>query len=430
MQVMTSHPDTARWTHHIPEGEIRRLLKYQVKYYFGGGLPGALPAAKLAGIVRKLGEDMQADIASGDGAFVNQMFNYNKTSGSDHLRKLLMQHLVERQRLKFDPAVDYDKLLITSGGQQSLYALLDVMVNPGDYILSAGPSYLGFVTPAVKLGANVVLCPSDENGLTIEGVEQAIAAVKRVAGVPPKMLYVVSDSDNPSGTTLPEDRRKAFFDIARQENMLIAEDGAYKEIQFGSDRILPIKALDIDNTTVAYVCSTSKEAGVMRIGYSIFPEEIRPQIEKARGFYDLCSPAITQKIAEVYYSFDLNETLNEVLVTYRKRCRAMLSAIREFFPEGIMTEPTGGFFVWWETPHRVEFDSKWFNENVAIPNETLFVPSHAFFPPDGWVVDPRGDLKPFTPPTNGMRLSFSAVPEQRIYEGIEILGSLLKKHLK
>ena len=33
----------AEWTEFIPESEIRKLLLYNVKYYFGGGKPGSLP---------------------------------------------------------------------------------------------------------------------------------------------------------------------------------------------------------------------------------------------------------------------------------------------------------------------------------------------------------------------------------------------------
>ncbi|MEZ4764579.1 MAG: hypothetical protein R3C26_15780 [Calditrichia bacterium] len=63
------------------------------------------------------------------------------------MRKLLLKQLVKRQELAFDPESDFEKMLITAGAQQSIYGLLDATVNPGDYILSAGPSYLGFVTP-------------------------------------------------------------------------------------------------------------------------------------------------------------------------------------------------------------------------------------------------------------------------------------------
>ncbi len=419
----------AQWSYEIPEGEIRRLLKYQVKYYFGGGLPGALPTKTLATIVRNIGADLLEEIGSGNNAAALQLFNYNKTSGSDGLRKLLLKHLVERQHLPLNPETDFHNLIITSGAQQSLYAILDATINPGDYILSAAPSYLGFVTPAVKMGGKVLLCPSDENGIIVDGVLKAIDAVKRHANTTPKLLYVISDSDNPKGTTLPQDRRKALFDIAQKENILIIEDGAYKEIQFGKQRLTPIKSYDTDNAVVAYVASSSKEAGVLRLGYSVFPAELREIVEKARGFYDLCSPMLIQEIAERYYSLNLDEMLTKELAIYRERANAMIEAVGQFFPQGSMTRPTGGFFVWWETLPGVPFDAKQFNEAVAIPNEVLFVPSHAFYPPTGWIVGKNGKLKSFLPRTNGMRLSFSAVPKERIWEGIEVLGNLLKRHL-
>ncbi len=96
----------AEWTHRIPEGEIRRLLKYQVKYYFGGGLPGALAIEELAQIVINIGKELLDDIHSGNNATALHMFNYDKTPGSDNLRRILMTHLVNRQQLQFEPEFD------------------------------------------------------------------------------------------------------------------------------------------------------------------------------------------------------------------------------------------------------------------------------------------------------------------------------------
>ncbi|HQU73317.1 MAG TPA: PLP-dependent aminotransferase family protein, partial [Calditrichia bacterium] len=336
MSVHVQHA-FAKWTEVIPEGEIRRLLKYQVKYYFGGGLPGALATEHLAGIVESVGRDLLAELAAGESGKALQAFNYSKTAGLDSLRLLLLQLLVKRQKLPYIPERDYHQMMITAGAQQSIYALLDATLNPGDFVLSAGPSYLGFVSPVVKLGGKVVLCPSDQQGLTVEGVETAINVIKRRFGVAPKLLYVIPDSDNPKGTTLPWERRQAFFEIAEREDILIVEDAAYKEIQFGGERIAPIKTLDVENLRVAYLASTSKEAGVLRLGYAMLPEDLRAEMEKARGFYDLCSPVLTQMIAERYYHLDLDSILKDVLDIYARRSNAMVESVEKYFPAGEMT---------------------------------------------------------------------------------------------
>ena len=431
MDTISSPPDLyAKWAVELPEGEIRRLLKYQVKYYFGGGLPGALPVKNLATIVKQIGEDILNDLNAGDMESGLKIFNYTKSAGTDSLRKVLLKQLVKRQNLPFDYEKDYHKLLVTAGAQQALYAILDSMINPGDVVLSAGPSYLGFVTPAVKLGAKVVLCPADGEGLIVEEVEKAIYATKASTGRAPKLLYVITDSDNPMGTTMPWERRKALFELCKRENVLIVEDAAYKEIRFNQQRIPPIKSLDSDNQQVLYVCSTSKEAGVLRLGYCVLPDNIRENVEKARGFYDLCSPVLTQLIAERYYSQSLDQLLMQELAVYRRRSKRMIEALSFYFPPGIFTRPSGGFFVWWDATENPDFDAKWFNEYVAIPNDVLYVPSVAFYPPVGYRVDEKGHLLPAYPKKNGMRLSFSAVPEELIVQGIQKLGQLLSEHLK
>ncbi|MHA2232544.1 MAG: hypothetical protein ACXAB4_08625, partial [Candidatus Hodarchaeales archaeon] len=46
----------AGWTNFIPESEIRRLLQYNVRYYYGGGKPGVLPLKTFSQIFKDLAE--------------------------------------------------------------------------------------------------------------------------------------------------------------------------------------------------------------------------------------------------------------------------------------------------------------------------------------------------------------------------------------
>ncbi len=421
--------ELAGWTSVVPESEIRRLLKYKgkVKYYFGGGLPGALAEDVLAKIVKDIGNEMLERVP--DGARALQLFNYGMTAGDVKLRKVLMRNMVNRQHLPFDPEGDYDKIMLTAGSQQSLYGILDTVTNPGDYIIASAPSYLGFVSPAVKLGNKVVLAETDTQGISIDSVQEAISAIKKASGKPPKILYTIPDSHNPKGTTLPEDRRKALFEIGQDEGILIVEDAAYKEIQFTDRRVDPIKKLDTENDVVAYLGTSSKEAGVFRLGYTVFPDFLRNDVEKAKGFYDLCNPVFMQELAYRYYSMDLDKILKDSLAVYQERAKAMVQGINDHFPEGIFTEPTGGFFVWWETEEGVEWNCEEFNTKVAIPNNALFCPSHAFYPPVGY--EAKGDsLVEVGPKYNAMRLSFSAVPASDVSVGMEIIGRHLKGFLR
>jgi 2-aminoadipate transaminase len=272
-----------------------------------------------------------------------------------------------------------------------------------------------------------VTIPTDLQGAIPDYFEGALKLCKKKFGKKPEMIYLVPDSDNPKGTTIPKDRREAIFDLARKHQVLIVEDGAYREIQFRGPRENPIKTLDSENKYVAYLRSTSKEAAVLRIGYSVFPAKLREHVSTDKGYLDLCSPTLVQRMLDIYYRQYIDQVLPKSMEVYRRRCDAMCNAIDATFPAGRRTNPTGGFFIWWESADP-SFDAVQFLEKVALPNEIIYVPGHAFYPLAGYSYQPDTDrMVPVKRPTNTMRISYSYTPEDVIETGIRKLGQLLHK---
>ncbi len=422
--------DFAAWTSFIPESEIRRLLKYNVEYYFGGGKPGALPLETLAQILIDLGREQLQEIAQGHEERVIDDFNYGQTGGKAFLRKTLAKRLIEKDNITLNSENPEEDVTITTGSQQALYAMLDTCIDQGDIILTTSPAYLGFLMPAVKLGAQVVTVPTDLQGAIPDHFEDAIKACKREFGKKPELIYVVPDSDNPKGTTMPKKRREALFEVAHNHKILIIEDGAYREIQFRGPHEKPIKALDTKNELVAYLRTTSKEAAVLRIGYNVFPPQVREHINTDKGYLDLCSPTLVQRMLDIYYRKFIDDVLPKSLAIYRERAETMGKAIDETFPKGQRTQPTGGFFIWWESA-KVSFDAKKFLEETALPNDIIYVPGTAFYPLTGLSFLPdTNELVPVHRPTNTMRISYSYSPPDVIDKGIRKLGRLLKRELE
>ncbi|NHJ13027.1 MAG: PLP-dependent aminotransferase family protein [Candidatus Thorarchaeota archaeon] len=412
----------ATWTSFIAESQIRALLKYKVDYYFAGGKPGIMPTDVFARIMVDLGEQYQKDpkLALDD-------LNYGPTGGHTWFLKTLAKRLCDVRSIPIDCETEYESVSITNGSQQALYALLDTLIDPGDVILTPSPAYLGFLGPAVKLGARVITIPTDLDGIIPEYVEKAVLVSKREFGKVPDILYVVPDSDNPKGTTLPMKRRRALYDICENNNILLLEDSAYYEIQFKKNP-KPIKSLDKDNTRVAYLGTTSKEAAVLRVGYSVLPTNVRNEVLKDKGYLDLCTATLVQRILDEYYRNHIDEAMKKSIPLYKARCDAMAKAIDASFPAGERTDPTGGFFFWWQSEK--EFDSSVFMEKIGIPNDIIYVPGVAFYPISGYALHQNGNgLEPSTPEVNTMRLGFSYVAPDVITEGIERLGKLLSENL-
>ncbi|NHJ02029.1 MAG: PLP-dependent aminotransferase family protein [Candidatus Heimdallarchaeota archaeon] len=411
------YDNLAEWTNFVPESEIRRLLLTQVKYYFGGGKPGSLPIETFKKIMYQLADELDEDGIN--------ILNYGPTSGISSLKKVLFDRMKRVDGINIPNGLD--DILISTGSQQMLYGLLDILLRPHDIVIMARPSYLGFVVPVTKLGGDVLTVPSDMDGLIPEHVESAVTLSEKKFNRTPKAIYVVPDSDNPKGTTLPEKRRKQLYEIAVQHEILLIEDAAYREIQF-SKIPPPIKQYDKENEWVAYLRTSSKEAAVLRLGYSVLPPQMMDPMIKDKGYLDLCTPTLNQKILEIYYSRFIDEVLGYNLKVYEERCDIMRKVIDEYFPtNGMRTNPTGGFFFWYQMKSEA-FDSAKFMEEVAIPNDVLYVPGQAFYPIKGYSVSSDGSkMQGNRIKTNGMRLSFSFTTPDIITEGMERLGKLLQK---
>ncbi len=413
----------ATWTSFIEESQIRALLKYKVKYYFAGGKPGIVPTGVFAKIMADLSERYKKDpvMALDD-------LNYGPTGGQPYFLKTLAERLHRVRGLSIDSETQWERVCITNGSQQAIYALLDTLIDPGDVIITPSPAYLGFLVPAVKLGARVVTVPTDLDGIIPEYVEKAIGVSQEKFGKKPDIVYVVPESDNPKGTTLPWKRRQDLFDISENHKMLIIEDAAYAEIQFKKIP-KPIKSLDKENQRVAYLGTTSKEAAVLRVGYSMLPDSVREQVLKDKGYLDLCTSSFVQRILDEYYRKYIDEAMRVAVPKYKERCTAMAKAIDSDFPAGERTDPTGGFFIWWQSDKK-SFDSSEFMERVAIPNDVMYVPGAPFYPISGFTLTNDGtDLVASVPEANTMRLGFSFEEPKLIAEGIERLGKLLSKEL-
>jgi len=387
-----------------------------------------LPIETLSDILVEISEENKRDYDEGRYGKAISLWNYGPTGGQEFCLRVLADRMRRIDGLYLDEESGWKDVVLTAGSQQALYAILDTMIDPGDVILTPSPAYLGFLAPAFKMGAEIVTIPTDLDGIIPEFVEKAIPLAEKKFGKKPEILYVVPDSDNPKGTTLPWARRKALFDISEKYDLLLIEDQAYKEIQFKGESIKPIKSLDKENNRVAYLRTTSKEAAVLRMGYSVLPKGLKDEVLKDKGYLDLCSPTILQKIMAIYYEKYIDKVLPECLRTYQKNSEAMLKGIEETFPAGKHTKPNGGFFVWYESEKL--FNSKQFLIDVAIPNDIMFVPGAAFYPIKGWALEEDGSkLVSSQAKTNSMRLGYSYNKEDEIYEGITRLGKLLTNEL-
>jgi 2-aminoadipate transaminase len=320
-------------------------------------------------------------------------------------------------------------VIVTTGSQQMLYLVADALIDPGDVVIAANPSYFVFAGTLQSLGAEVLSVPMDEDGMDVDAVDAMLTKLARDGRLSKvKFIYCTSFFDNPTGLTLSGPRRNQLLDVARKHSthhrILILEDAAYRELRYDGEALPSIKSYDERNEFVILTQTFSKPfAPGIKLGYTLLPHDLVDPILQQKGNHDFGSANVCQAIALEAMRNGMYQSHLEVLKReYRKKRDLMLGALDVHMPRhaGIeWTHPHGGLYVWLTLPET--FDTRREAElfDVCVKAGVLYVPGDYCFQPDD-----AGRV-----PGHHMRLSFGQVAPDRIDPGIARLAEVVRSRL-
>jgi len=363
---------------------------------FAGGMPAVsqVPAAAVAQAAH--------DAIIHEGAAALQ---YGSSEGRVQIRSLIVELMAEN-----GVRVCTDDIVVTAGAQQALDLLGKTFLNPGDVIITEGPTYLGALQAFSAYQPDIRCVPLDAEGMRVDLLE---AELKRLGPRGAKFIYTIPNFHNPGGVTMTAERRRRLLELSREYDIPVVEDDPYGRLRFEGGHVKPLRALDDD---VIYLGTFSKIfAPGLRLGWVIAPKPILAKLLLVKQGADLCGSAFAQVAAERYFlGTRWRRVLQGLTRTYGERRDAMLAALDEHFPaEATWTRPEGGFFVWVELPAYVDCNAMLAE---AVEHGVAFVSGEGFFP------DGRG--------RNCMRLAFCYAEPARIEEGIRRLGEVLEDRLE
>ncbi|MFZ6815686.1 PLP-dependent aminotransferase family protein [Undibacterium sp. Rencai35W] len=370
---------------------IREILKVTMRpevISFAGGLPSpeTFPVDRMRAAFDK--------VLSQQGKSALQ---YGPTDGYAPLREFIADSLSTA-----DSKILPEQILMVSGSQQGLDLLGKVLIDEGSKILVETPSYLGALQAFSVYQPHFESVDTDDHGL--------IPASVATKGHGARLMYALPNFQNPTGRTLSLDRRMELVETCARMGIPLIEDNPYGDLCYSGEP-LP-KMLNMNPNGVIYMGSFSKvlTPGI-RLGYVVGPAPLIRKLEQAKQAADLHTATLTQMVVyEVIKDGFLGEHIPTIRSFYSGQCDVMLNAMTKHFPEGVTwTRPEGGMFIWVTLPKHI--DSKQLLDE-AIAQNVAFVPGGPFYANN--------------PATNTLRLSFVTVSPERINEGIEKLGKLIK----
>ncbi|MGR6971966.1 aminotransferase-like domain-containing protein [Streptomyces cynarae] len=322
---------------------------------------------------------------------------YSTTEGEPALRAALADRTTARGL-----ATGPDDLLVTTGSQQALSLLATALLEPGDTVLVENPCYLAALQAFGFAGARVVAVPCDEDGIDPDALEELVVRER------PKLLYSVPTFQNPTGRTLPADRRAAIAGVAARHGLWIVEDDPYGELRFEGERVPWIASYEDAHDRAVLLGSFSKVmAPGLRLGWLRAPAALRRACAIAKQAADLHTPSVNQLAAARYLADrDLDAHVARVAAAYRERRDAMLAGLAEALPEGsVWNRPQGGMFLWARLPEG--YDTTALLPRV-VEQDVAYVPGAPFYAD--------------APDRSTLRLCFVTHTPGEIEEGLRRLG--------
>ena len=373
----------------------------------------SFPAAQIADAVNRLMADPKAARAA---------LQYGSTQGLPALRERVLNHVCAADGVApKDIGLSAADVVITTGSQQLLYLLGEVLFDPGDIVICEAPSYFVYHGVLQSSGAKVYAVPMDAGGMNLDALEDLLKRLEKSGEIAKlKVIYTVDYFQNPTGLSLSAERRPKLVELAkrysRNHRILILEDAAYRELRYDGDDLPSVKKFDDTNEHVIYASTFSKPCSPgLKTGYALMPSDLVGPICAIKGNHDFGSTNLAQHI------------LNDLLATgafarhvqtlrgvYRVKRDAMLAAMdREFgdWPGMHWTKPAGGLYVWATFPPEVNTGRTGPLVPRALAEGVLYVPGEY-----GHVPDEFGNI-----PRNEARLSFGVCEPDQVTEGIRRL---------
>src|ERR1700693_4264729 len=308
--------------------------------------PDCLPVDELA--------DCALAAISSDGKTV---LSYGAAGGYAPLRKWI----AERH------GVEPDRVVLTNGSLQGFVFLAGQLAPQGPVLVEA-PTYDRPLKILAGLETEILSVDQDSDGLDLGALESALDAGRK-----PRFLYTIPPFQNPSGRTVPPDRRRRLVELARAHELLILEDDPYVLVRFEGDAPPTLFEL-AGGEGVIYSSSFSKTvAPGLRTGYLVLPSDLASQVEAAAAAAYITPALIAQAtVFEFLRRGNLAANLERVCDLLRARRDPMMGALQRELPEASWSRPEGGYFLWLDLPPGV------LTAELATEGVT-FVPGSDFF---------------------------------------------------
>lgn len=267
------------------------------------------------------------------------------TAGNADLRRqIALRYMVSGVMLPME------ELVISNGAMEALNLCLQCVTQPGDLVAIESPTFYACLQVLERLQLKAVEIPVHPR----EGIDLA-ALSDSLGQLPIKACWFMSSLQNPLGASMSEAKKQALYDLLVEHQVPLIEDDVYAELYFGSHPPKPVKSFDREGL-VMHCSSFSKSlAPGYRIGW-VAGGRYAEQIARLKLMTTI-SPSVPAQaaLADYLQHGGYDRHLRKLRHALEMQQSAMLASAARHFPASTrVTRPSGGYFLWFEFPERLD----------------------------------------------------------------------------
>jgi aminotransferase len=261
--------------------------------------------------------------------------HYSSNRGIQPLRDILSTHLKKQYNLSYD---SNNEMIITSGVSEALDIAIRAIVNPGDEVLIAQPSYVSY-GPCVSLAGGIpvpVECTEkDHFKLNPDALLEKITNNSKA--------LIINFPNNPTGAVMNQADLAAIADIVTDHDLVLISDEVYSELTYDGGHISTATIGDLWERTIT-LNGFSKAYAMTgwRVGYLCAPKDLCDAALKIHQYVMLCAPVMGQ-IGALEALRSAEEDKNSMVNEYRLRRNMFVTGLNRI---GLSCHvPEGAFYA-------------------------------------------------------------------------------------
>lgn len=291
--------------------------------------------------------------------------SYTANRGMAELREAIATRAAERYGLEYEPD---EEVLVTAGASEAIDVAFRALVDSGETVAVAQPSYISYVPGVIFAGGEPLPVPTseaDDFKLTVEALEEH--------GASEAEALVFCYPNNPTGATMTEGELEPIARFAREHDLTVLSDEIYADLTYENEHT-SIATLDgmRERTVVFNGFSKAYAMTGLRLGYALAPPEAIRALNRIHQYSMLSAPT-TAQYAALDALRNCEEQVKEMRSQYDRRRRFVLSRFQEMGIECF--EAKGAFYVFPESPWE---DAEAFAEALLEAKRVAVVPGDVF----------------------------------------------------